>query len=79
MTEPLFTAALFAAGRGWSVLFCKADKTPACRHGFRDASLDPAEIARLLSEPGAALLAIATGEPSGIVAIDIDPVAFKWF
>jgi hypothetical protein len=74
--------AVSAAGLGTGpvpVFPCRADKTPASRHGFKDASAEPVLIRRLFGVPGAALIGMPTGEPSRIVAIDIDPDAFDWF
>jgi hypothetical protein len=79
MTPPLVEAALAVAARGWPVLPCRADKRPACARGHLDATTDPAAIHRLFNSGNAALLAIATGAPSDIAAVDIDPAAFQWF
>ena len=51
---------------------CKADKSPACRNGFYDASSDPAVIRELFSKAGASLVGLPTGMVSGIVVIDLD-------
>jgi hypothetical protein len=79
MTPSLAEAALAVAVRGWPVFPCRADKRPACWHGCKDATTDGDAIRRLFKGGNAALIAIATGEPSGIVAIDTDPAAFAWF
>ena len=42
MTDATLRQALAFAGRGWPVLPCQpGQKTPATRHGVRDASTDP--------------------------------------
>jgi hypothetical protein len=79
MTLSLAEAALAVAVRGWPVFPCRADRRPACWHGCKDATTDRDAIRRLFKAGNAALIAIATGEPSGMVAIDIDPAAFAWF
>lgn len=57
-----------------------SNKVPACPHGCKDATADPQAILRLFdAAPSAAFVAIATGEPSGLAAIDIDPAALPWF
>jgi hypothetical protein len=50
-----------------------AGKHPRTRHGFYDATLDRAVIRRWAEWWPEANLAIRTGEPSGIVVLDVDP------
>lgn len=69
----LIAAALALAGQGLPVVPWNANKRPVTPHGFHDASTDPAEVRRLFSRPGAALVAVRMGEPSGLVALDLDP------
>jgi hypothetical protein len=57
---------------GYSVFPCKADKSPATPHGFKDASRDPDAIAELWRRFPGPLIGIAAGEPSGISVLDID-------
>src|SRR6516165_10658793 len=69
---------IFLEGRALHIFPCKADKTPACEHGFDDAVADQAGIDRLWSavwqrNRATALIGVATGVISGIAVIDIDP------
>ena len=66
--------ALAYAERDMHVFPCKPDKTPLTARGFLDASSDPDEVRRLFADHPDALLAIATGEVSGVVVLDIDTV-----
>ena len=65
--------ALRLAAAGMPVFPCRADKKPACRHGFHDASRDPATIKRMFASRSAALIGVPTGEASGIDVLDVDP------
>jgi hypothetical protein len=68
----IVTTALGYAARGWPVFPCQpGGKEPATRHGFRDASTDPAQIRRWWHRQPAANLAIATGAP-GPDVLDVD-------
>jgi Bifunctional DNA primase/polymerase, N-terminal len=69
----LLRAALDYARQGVPVFPSDHRKRPITRRGFKDASTDPAEITRMFSKPGAALIGIPTGRITGIVAIDVDP------
>lgn len=51
----------------------RADKKPACKHGFLDATQSPADIVELWGNSNAPLIGIPTGEKSGISVLDIDP------
>ncbi|HBO43755.1 MAG TPA: hypothetical protein DD670_07455, partial [Planctomycetaceae bacterium] len=65
-------AALDLAKAGFAVFPCKAkNKAPACPHGFKDASTDPAVIEKLFSKPNLNL-AIATGPASGCWVLDVE-------
>ena len=72
-------------GRALHLFPCRADKTPACEHGFDDAVADQAGIDRLWSavwpRNRPALVGVPTGVISGIAVIDIDPRrgGDKWF
>src|SRR6516165_6590385 len=77
---------IFLEGRALHIFPCKADKTPACEHGFRDAVADQPGIDRLWSavwprNRPTTLIGVATGVISGIAVIDIDPRrgGDKWF
>jgi hypothetical protein len=63
-------------GRALHIFPCRADKKPACEHGFDDAVADQAGIDRLWSavwpRNRPALVGVATGVISGISVIDID-------
>ena len=73
-------------GRALHIFPCRADKKPACEHGFDDAVADQAGIDRLWSgvwprNRPTTLIGVATGVISGIAVIDIDPRrgGDKWF
>jgi hypothetical protein len=61
-----------ARNAGYAVFPCHIDKTPACQHGFRDASVDPAAIVQLWRRYPGPLVGVATGRASGIDLLDID-------
>lgn len=64
--------ALAYARRGWPVFPCQpGGKAPATRHGYLDATTDPAQIERWWKRNPHANLAIATGAP-GPDVLDID-------
>lgn len=69
--SPFYTAALRYAARGWKVfpLLPKA-KEPATKHGVKDASSDPEQIAYWWARNQRYNIGLATG--SGRVAVDID-------
>lgn len=70
--ELIQTARNWARNTNLPVFPCKADKKPATPHGFKDASRDPATIARMFKIPGSELIGIPTGAVSGLSVLDID-------
>lgn len=71
--EWILRHALAAAAQYGPIIPCKADKTPACRHGVKDATDDSIAVRRLFElAPSASLIGVATGEASGITVLDID-------
>jgi hypothetical protein len=72
MTGPTLRQALVFAARGWPVLPCQpGQKTPATRHGVRDATTDPGQITAWFGCHHDWNLAIATGAP-GPDVLDVD-------
>ena len=70
----LLDAALKYASRGFTVFPCGGSngKKPLTPHGFKDASTDPKQIEEWWTTHPDANIAIATGEMSGLVVLDID-------
>lgn len=61
------------AARGWPVFPCKpGSKHPATKHGFENATTDETQIRRWWKRGPDRNVAIATGTPSGGVAVDLD-------
>jgi len=72
MTSPVLSRALALAGRGWPVFPCPpGQKSPATRHGYRDATTDPDRIRDWFASRPHRNLAVATGAP-GPDILDID-------
>lgn len=70
MLEP----ALDYARRGWAVFPIRPQsKEPLTEHGFKDATTNEATIRRWWARWPDANVGIATGSPSGIVVLDVDP------
>jgi hypothetical protein len=67
--------ALRLAEAGIPVFACAADKRPVTQHGFRDATTDLAKLRAMFTAPGAVLVAVPTGESSGVVVLDGDVTA----
>ena len=76
--------ALFYAKKGWKVFPVVAgQKTPVaalCPNGVKNATDDPYIVKSWWSQVPNASIGVATGEPSNIVALDIDPRNFgdRW-
>jgi hypothetical protein len=73
MTADSLAAALDLAEMGFACFPCRADKTPATLHGFKDASAEPAELRRLWRRYGGPLVGLPTGARNGFDVLDIDP------
>jgi hypothetical protein len=72
MTDPMLQQALAYACHGWPVFPClPAEKIPATRHGFRDATTDEQQITDWFGRGFTWNLAIATGTP-GPDVLDVD-------
>ncbi|MDT7944577.1 MAG: bifunctional DNA primase/polymerase [Dehalococcoidia bacterium] len=70
----LVAAATTYAAKGWAVFPLRpCGKEPLTAHGFRDATTDPEAIAEWWRRWPEANVAIATGSPSGVVVLDVDP------
>jgi hypothetical protein len=70
--EACATAINLARHAGYSAFPCRADKSPACPHGFHDASRDPAAILQLWHRWPGDLIGIATGIVSQVWVVDVD-------
>jgi Bifunctional DNA primase/polymerase, N-terminal len=57
---------------GYATFPVRADKKPACPHGFQDAAKNPEAIAELWRRWPAPLIGIATGAVSGVDIVDVD-------
>jgi hypothetical protein len=68
-------------GRALSIFPCRSDKRPTSPHGFKDASAEPDEIARLWSLYYGPLIGVPTGAANDIAVIDVDPRhgGDRWF
>jgi hypothetical protein len=67
---------------GWHVFPARANKKPACEHGFKDAGTDPDRIAYLWRNQPGPLIGVATGAVSGFDVLDIDlkhDAALHWW
>jgi Bifunctional DNA primase/polymerase, N-terminal len=72
VANPVLRQALACAARGVPVFPCQpGKKTPATRHGYHDATTDPARIREWFAGHPDRNLAIATGAP-GPDVLDVD-------
>jgi len=58
--------------QGIPVFPCAHDKRPHTRHGFKDATTDPGQIAAWAAQWPDALVGVPTGKPSGLFVLDVD-------
>jgi hypothetical protein len=71
--QPPLWHALDLAKRGIATFPMGRAKAPLKgSHGVRDATTDPTRLAELFADRRAELVAIATGQPSGISVLDVD-------
>jgi hypothetical protein len=74
--------AMQLAEEGFAVFPCHRSKKPACAHGFRDATNDPAQLRALWGVYPGELVGIATGSASNLAVLDIDAkhrTAHEWW
>lgn len=61
------------ADAGFPVFPCGPEKRPACPHGFKDASIELADVRALWRRHPGPLIGVPTGTASGLDILDIDP------
>jgi hypothetical protein len=73
VANPLLSAALDYARRGWPVIaLLPRAKEPLTKHGVKDATTDPEIIRSWWRRYPSANIGIATGAASGVFVVDID-------
>jgi hypothetical protein len=78
--DNILKEALWLAFRGTRVFPCNEDKTPACPHGFKDASTDDSEVRKLWYRYPAPLIGVPTGEKFVVVDLDFKHTeALDWY
>ena len=65
--------------QGLPVFPAAPDKSPLTAHGFKDASIEGRVIVSWWRDHPEALLAVPTGQVSGLLVIDIDPTGAEWY
>lgn len=74
--------ALELADKGLPCFPCKADKKPACHHGFKQATKDAGGLRALWRASPGIRIGVPTGEASGLFCLDVDtarhPEAVQW-
>ena len=69
---PVLTEALRLAAKSYPVFPCRADKRPACLHGFKDANTNSEKVRDLWRRYPGPLIGVPTGEGSGLFVLDLD-------
>jgi hypothetical protein len=64
--------AFVLAEQGYACFPCRADKRPACPHGFQDATSDREGVVALWLGHSGPLVGVATGPASHLAVLDID-------
>ena len=57
---------MFSMAHSVLVFPCRQDKSPATKHGFKDASSDPAVIREMFADAHAEYVAMPTGSITGV-------------
>jgi hypothetical protein len=73
MSDPALAEAVKQASKGRPVFPVSRSKRPLTPNGFKDATTDAAQILRWAKKHHGCGWAMATGEASGVVVIDVDP------
>ena len=74
------TEALKLAGRDVAVFPCGADKRPLTKNGFKDASVDPAQVKEWWRRHPDALVAVPAGEKFVVIDCDLEHrEALGWY
>jgi hypothetical protein len=68
--------ALPLARGGLPVFPCRANKAPACPHGFKDAVTEPGAVTELFTAYPGALIGVPTGVASGFFVVDVDSARY---
>ncbi|WP_417235622.1 bifunctional DNA primase/polymerase [Arthrobacter sp.] len=72
-TTPLLEAAILLTRHGVPVFPCAPEgKQPITRHGFHDATTDPAQVEAWWRRFPAANIGMPTGRASGVSVVDVD-------